>query len=232
MPAAKCRPSSRPWSRLWDEVSIATCVQPRAASAASVACRSTGPGVVRLPAVDGTSLPAPSNAPSVPTLPAVPAALNRYRTSPVVVVLPLVPVMPMSTSDAPGSPYQARASSIAASRASVTTSCGTSTGWRASTTAAAAPRAMASGTKRCPSDCEPRTATKSAPARTSRLSAVSDVSGGSVAASTRSPARCSASTSAGPGTVIRRSRDGRWYPVRPHCRPPGSAGPRCRCRAP
>ena len=80
-PAAKPRPSSRPWSRLCDDVSIATCVPPRATSSASVAWRSIGPGVVSEPAVESTGAPCPSNAPSVPMLPALSAALNRWRMS-------------------------------------------------------------------------------------------------------------------------------------------------------
>ncbi len=66
-----------------------------------------GPGVVSVPAVDSTVAPWPSNAPSVPMLPAPPSAFKRWRISPVVVVLPLVPVTPMSVSRRPGWSYQA-----------------------------------------------------------------------------------------------------------------------------
>ena len=69
MAARNTRPSTRPWSRLCEETSIAAARAPCATRAASVACRSMGPGVVRLPASLSTGAPAGSNAPSVPIAP-------------------------------------------------------------------------------------------------------------------------------------------------------------------
>ena len=51
------RPSSRPWSRLCDDASIVTRSTPRSTSAASVAWRSIGPGVVSVPGGGGHRLP-------------------------------------------------------------------------------------------------------------------------------------------------------------------------------
>src|SRR3989442_11691263 len=56
--ARNTRPSTRPWSRLCEDTSIAAPRAPRSTSAASVACRSIGPGVVRFPASLGTDEPA------------------------------------------------------------------------------------------------------------------------------------------------------------------------------
>ena len=142
---------------------MATRRTPRSRRAANVAWRSIGPGVVREPAADGTGAPLPSKHPSVPMLPVSPDRLSRCRASAVVVVLPLVPVIPSSVSAAAGWPYQARASAIAALRPSRTMICGSGTFAGSSRTRAAAPRAAASATNRCPSLWLPRTAMKSVP---------------------------------------------------------------------
>ena len=76
---------------------------PPCTSAASVACSSTGPGVVRLP-VPGSSRPAASMAPRVPMEAAGAASPNRWRSRWTVVVLPLVPVTASSRKARAGSP--------------------------------------------------------------------------------------------------------------------------------
>src|SRR6266571_5150860 len=74
---------------------MATPAAPRSTSAASVACRSMGPGVVRLPASLSTAAPAGSNAPSVPMAPIGQSALNTWRARITDVVFPFVPVTPI-----------------------------------------------------------------------------------------------------------------------------------------
>jgi hypothetical protein len=119
---------------------------PRATSAASVACRSIGPGVVRFPASLGTGTPPGSNAPSVPIEPIGSSAESTWRASCTVVVLPLVPVTPTRSSRAPGRPNHVSAASAAARRPSRTRTCGRSTGCSRSTSAATAPRSRAAAT--------------------------------------------------------------------------------------
>ena len=94
------------------------------------------------------------------------AALKRWRISPVVVVLPLVPVTPISVRRRPGWPYHALPSTSAARRLSRTTISGTPDCCGVSTTTAARPAARPRRpTNRCPSACDPRTATYSMPRR-------------------------------------------------------------------
>ena len=105
-------------------------------------------------------------------LPVVPAAFSRWRIRPVVVVFPLVPVTPTRVSRRAGWPNHAAPSTRAARRPSRTRISGTPDPEAASTTTALAPRPTASGTKRCPSACEPRTARYTEPGPAERLSAV------------------------------------------------------------
>src|SRR3989442_1034550 len=107
--ARNTRPSTRPWSRLCEDTSIAAPRAPRSTSAASVACRSIGPGVVRFPASLGTDEPAGSNAPRVPIEPVGSRADSTWRASVTDVVFPLVPVTPTRSSLAAGVPYHAAA---------------------------------------------------------------------------------------------------------------------------
>ena len=80
-----------------------------------------------------------------------------------VVVLPFVPVTPMTPSRAVGSPYSRAAAGAIAARTEGTTTSGTPSPSGRSTTSAAAPRAMASGAKSCPSRVKPGTAKNSVP---------------------------------------------------------------------
>ena len=78
---------------------------------------------------------------------------------PVVVVLPLVPVTPMSVSRRPGWPYQACAERERRAAAVAHHDLGHARLLRGLDHGGVAPRRTASGTKRWPSACEPRTAT-------------------------------------------------------------------------
>src|SRR5204862_446113 len=138
--------------------SIAAARAPRSTSAASVAWRSIGPGVVRLPASLGTASPAGSNAPSVPIEPVGSSADSTWRSSVTDVVLPFVPVTPTRSSFAAGRSYHASAATAAARRPARTRICSISTGCSCSTSAAAAPRARAAVTNSCPARTEPCTA--------------------------------------------------------------------------
>ena len=158
---------------------MATPPAPRSTNAASVAWRSMGPGVVRFPASLSTAWPAGSMQPSVPIAPIGQSALSTWRARSTDVVLPFVPVTPMSCSFAAGRPYHASAATAAARRPLRTTTCGMVTGCRTSTSAAAAPRATASATNWCPSSTAPRTAQYSIPRSRRRASAVSPVISGS-----------------------------------------------------
>jgi len=153
---------------------------PRSTSAASVACRSIGPGVVRFPASLGTGSPWGSNAPSVPIDPIGSSAESTWRSSVTDVVLPFVPVTPTRSSRAAGRPYHVSAARAAARRPSRTRICVRSTGCSRSTRAAAAPRSRASATNACPSWTDPVTAQYSTPGVTFRLSAVRPVISGQV----------------------------------------------------
>ncbi len=89
-----------------DDTSIATTFVPPSASTRRTRCSSTGPGVVS-PAPPSTATPAlPSSTPSVPMLAVrVPeSSSSRCRIMPTVVVLPLVPVTPISCSPVAGLP--------------------------------------------------------------------------------------------------------------------------------
>src|SRR5207249_5482091 len=83
-----------------------------------------GPGVVRLPASLSTGAPAGSNAPNVPIAPIGQSVLNTCRARMTDVVLPFVPVTPISCSRDAGRRYQASAASAAARRPFRTTISG------------------------------------------------------------------------------------------------------------
>jgi hypothetical protein len=138
--ASNATPSTRRWSRLCDETSIATRRTPRSTSMRSTRWSSTGPGVVS-PLPPGTGSPAePTSTPSVPIdALGASAASSTWRRSPTVVVFPFVPVTAVSWSDAAGSPWNAAAATAAASRPSRTTSAGRAVAAGSSTTAALAP---------------------------------------------------------------------------------------------
>ena len=178
---------------------MATPFAPRSSRSARVACRSMGPGVVRLPASLSTAAPVGSNAPSVPMAPIGQSALKTWRARITDVVFPFVPVTPIICSWAAGRRYHASAAMAAARRPLRTRTCGMATGCLTSTNAAAAPRAAAAATNWWPSSTAPRTAQNSMPRSSRRASAVSPVMAGMElgrvsAASIKAPARASAST--------------------------------------
>ena len=83
-----------------------------------------------------------------------------------VVVLPVVPVTPATSSSRVGWPKKAAAAAGIAARVSSRTTCGTSSGSRRSTASATAPCSSAAGAKSCPSAREPATQKNSDPGRT------------------------------------------------------------------
>ena len=124
------------------------------------AWRSTLSGVVL---VTGSVAP-PTRCSIVPSRPGrSPAASRMAWARKAVVVLPLVPVMPITASSRLGWPYSASAASAIAARAPATRSWGTGTGRNRSTISAAAPRSTATSAKSWPSARKPGTQTCSAP---------------------------------------------------------------------
>ena len=100
-PTANSMPPTRPSASAWLDTSIATSVAPRSRITASSACSSGASGVVK-PVLIGSS---PISVATVPISPAPrPAACSPARTKNVVVVLPLVPVTPRTSSSPLGSP--------------------------------------------------------------------------------------------------------------------------------
>ena len=140
-------------------------------------CTSGASGVVMRAACSATSAPG-TCASTVPRRPARAPEASRIEVSRCeVVVLPSVPVTPMTVSSRPGWPWRAAAARASEARASSTATMGASPGrWRhdprlpRSTTTAAAPAASASARKAWPSTVKPGTATKSAPGATRRES--------------------------------------------------------------
>ncbi len=154
-PAAwKTTPSTR-WSTSACEVtSIATWVTPFATISAKSLCRSSDSGVVRAP--DFTR--SPTRVSIVPISPVVfPAARRIDSSRNAVVVFPLVPVTPRIRKRCAGEPKKPAAIRAIARRTSVTTSCGTSSGWRCCTQSAAAPWRTAAAANRWPSVVAPGT---------------------------------------------------------------------------
>jgi hypothetical protein len=99
-----------------------------------------------------------------------PAAARIAKSRNVVVVLPLVPVTPATSSSWLGRPKNSSAATAIAARESGTIACGTGRSSGRSTTSATAPRATASGAKTCPSARSPRTQKNNAPGVTARAS--------------------------------------------------------------
>ncbi len=100
-PTVNSIPPTRPIASAWLETSIATFVAPRSRMTASSACVSGASGVVK-PVLMASS---PMRVATVPIRPLVrPAACNPARRKNVVVVLPLVPVTPSTSSSPLGSP--------------------------------------------------------------------------------------------------------------------------------
>ena len=98
---AKWIPATRPSSSACEDTSIAQARSPASSIARKVACRSIASGVVR----STSSSRPPTTRLTVPSSPhGRPAASIRWRTRNAVVVLPLVPVMPTTSSSAVGSP--------------------------------------------------------------------------------------------------------------------------------
>ena len=99
--AATWIPSARRSSSACEEISIAQAASPASSIARNMRCRSIASGVVRTTAC---STP-PTTDLTVPSRPArIPAPSSSARVRNAVVVLPLVPVIPATRSDAVGSP--------------------------------------------------------------------------------------------------------------------------------
>jgi hypothetical protein len=164
---AKWIPSTRRSSKAWEDTSIAHAQSPPSSIARKVACRSIASGVVR---TTGRSSPATTEV-TVPSSPqGHPTASSSWRMRNVVVVLPLVPVTPITGRRAVGSPWNAAAARAITARTSSTSTSGTPSPSGRATTSPAAPRATASGAKSCPSRVKPGTQKNSVPGATARLS--------------------------------------------------------------
>ena len=87
----------------------------------------------------------------------MPCASSTWRARNAVVVLPLVPVTPITRNSAVGLPWNAAASGPIAARTLGTTTSGTSRPSGRSQTTAAAPRLTASAANSCPSTTNPGT---------------------------------------------------------------------------
>jgi len=158
--ASKWIASARCRDIAWEETSIAQALSPPSSMRRNVSCRSIPSGVVRS---TGSSTP-PTTCFTVPISPVwIPAASSISRARYAVVVLPLVPVTPITFSSAVGSPQNAAANGAIAARALGTTTCGTSTSSCRSTTSAAAPASTTAGANSCPSRFSPTTQKKSVP---------------------------------------------------------------------
>ena len=100
-PTAKRVPATRPSASAWLDTSITTSATPASRITANSACRSGASGVVN---ALGSGLPS-MRMPTVPSIPVVrPAAARPASTRCATVVLPLVPVMPITPRSAVGSP--------------------------------------------------------------------------------------------------------------------------------
>ena len=114
-------PSTRPITSAWLETSIAQACTPASRITANSACRSGASGVVRLLATGRPSM----RVPTVPTT-AVrsPAPASAADSRCVVVVLPEVPVTPISVRSRAGWPYTSAATDPSTGRGAGTTSTG------------------------------------------------------------------------------------------------------------
>ncbi len=156
-PTAKWVASTRPASSACDETSTAATTWPAATAWASSACSSVASGVVGTPeARDGLRVPM--------TREGRPADENTDANRWVTVVLPFVPVTPMTDSERLGSPQSRAATGPSAARTSGVTTCGTSTPSSWSTNSATAPAPTASPARSWPSLRLPRTQQNIAPA--------------------------------------------------------------------
>ena len=165
--AATWIPSARRSSSACEEISIAHARSPASSMAANVRWRSIASGVVR---TTSCSTP-PITDLTVPSSPhGRPAASSSERTRNAVVVLPLVPVIPATGSEAVGSPWKRAAATAIVERTSSTCTSGTPSPSGRATTSAAAPRATASGAKSWPSRVKPGTQKNRNPGSTARLS--------------------------------------------------------------
>ena len=168
--ASYATPSTRSSARAWDVVSSTAASLPAATIAASVAWSSGAPGVVTW--ASWRSRASPTFVSTVPIRPVdTPAASSAATARNEVVVLPSVPVIPITPSRREGSPYHQPAAWARAGRAAVTTTCGSGVpGTARSTIAATAPASAAGLTYSVPSTWKPGTATNSVPSSTSRES--------------------------------------------------------------
>ena len=168
--ASNSKPATRDWSSAWLETSITAWVQPlRTIRDSSDASRSGG-GVVW---VDSSTI-RPSRYPKVPSTPTRwSAAESTPAIRQLVVVLPLVPVTPISFNCRLGHPAKSWHRRANDSRGFGTTHDGTGNsamGRWAST--AAQPRATASAAKSRPSQRLPGSAANNSPSRSCRESLV------------------------------------------------------------
>ncbi len=123
MPTSKSTFRVRAWARPWLVASITTLSLPAATISASSACSSSASGVVLRFSLADRSSPMPTS--TVPISPGrQPAARSMASARKAVVVLPSVPVMPITCRRRDGWSYQASAASARASRERATTSCG------------------------------------------------------------------------------------------------------------
>ena len=143
---------------------------PRCSARASARCRSVASGVVSVPV-------------SVPISRASrPAARSRPAISRTTVVLPLVPVTPVTSRRRQGCPCTAALAGPSARRTESTTRFGTLAGSARSVSRPTAPAETASPAYRWPSSAAPGMHANSAPGPTSRLScSTSRISGATVA---------------------------------------------------
>ena len=118
-------------------------LSPASTMARSACCNQGASGVVLCSGL-GSRIP-PICVATVPTRPGRrPAAESAAAARKVVVVLPSVPVIPITPSSREGSPYRQALASASARRAEATTTCGTArSGSSRSTTRTLAPAAAA-----------------------------------------------------------------------------------------
>ena len=134
---AKRTRSSRWRTDACDEASIAHERSPASSISRNRRCRSIASGVVRTTPRRSP----PTRASTVPSRPGRrPAAARIANRRKLVVVFPLVPVTPTTSSSRVGSPKNTSAAGAIAARASRTTICGTARSSARSTTSATAPR--------------------------------------------------------------------------------------------
>ena len=165
--AEKRTRSSRCSSDACDDASIAHERSPASSISRKIRCRSIASGVVRTTPRRSP----PTRASTVPSRPGRrPAAARMAKSRNDVVVFPLVPVTPTTSSSSVGRPKNSSAATAIAARALGTTTCGTGRSSGRSTTSATAPRSTASGAKSCPSARAPGTQKNSDPGAAARAS--------------------------------------------------------------